>query len=38
VSDEWELTDADIVGKIIFHLPYLGYLLRLPQTIFAWVF
>ena len=34
VADDWELTDEDIVGKIIFHLPYLGYLFYLPQTIF----
>ena len=33
--DDWELRDDDIVGKIIFHLPYLGYLLKLPQTLLA---
>jgi len=35
VVDDWELTDEDIVGKIVFHLPYLGYLLRLPQILVA---
>ena len=38
VVDDWELTGGDILGKIIFHLPSLGYLLRLPQMLFAWVF
>jgi len=33
VADDWELTDEDILGKIIFHLPYLGYLLRLPHLL-----
>ena len=33
VVDDWQLTDEDILGKIIFHIPYLGYLLRLPQII-----
>ncbi len=33
VADDWELTDADIVGKVVFHLPYLGYILRLPQIL-----
>lgn len=31
-ADDWELTHEDIVGKVVFHLPYLGYLLRLPYT------
>ena len=35
VADDWELTDEDIVGKVVFHLPYLGYLLRLPQLLLA---
>ena len=38
VVDDWELTDEDIVGKVIFHLPYLGYLLRLPQILLAAIF
>ena len=38
VVDDWELTDEDIVGKVVFHLPYLGYLLRLPQIVLALVF
>ena len=33
VVDDWELTDDAILGKVIFHLPYLGYLLRLPQIL-----
>ena len=33
VVDDWQLTNEDIVGKVVFHLPYLGYLLRLPQII-----
>ncbi len=37
VVDDWDLTDADIVGKVIFHLPYLGYLLYLPQIVLATV-
>ena len=35
IVDDWELTDEDIVGKVVFHLPYLGYLLRLPQILLA---
>jgi len=35
VVDDWELTDDDIIGKVVFHLPYLGYLLRLPQILLA---
>jgi len=35
VADDWELASADIVGKVVFHLPYLGYLLRLPQILVA---
>ncbi len=35
VVDDWELTGEDILGKVIFHLPYLGYLLRLPQIVLA---
>ncbi len=38
VADDWELTDEEILGKIIFHLPYLGYLLRLPQIVLTKVF
>ena len=38
VVDDWELADNDIVGKVIFHIPYLGYLLRLPQTLIGKVF
>ena len=33
VADDWELTDEEILGKVVFHLPYLGYLLRLPQIL-----
>jgi len=35
VADDWELVHSGILGKIVFHLPYLGYLLRLPQLFFA---
>ena len=35
VADDWGLVDDDIVGKVVFHLPYLGYLLRLPQLLLA---
>lgn len=35
VVDDWELTDEDLVGKVIFHIPYLGYLFRLPQLLLA---
>ena len=35
VADDWELTHEDILGKVLFHLPYLGYLLRLPQIVLA---
>jgi len=38
VVDDWELVDEDIAGKVVFHIPYLGYLLRLPQIVLAWVF
>lgn len=38
VADDWELAHDDIVGKVVFHLPYLGYLFRLPQIILAAVF
>ena len=33
VVDDWQLTSEDLLGKVIFHLPYLGYLLRLPQIL-----
>jgi len=33
VVDDWELVDEEILGKIVFHLPYIGYLLRLPQIL-----
>ena len=35
VVDDRELMHEDIIGKVIFHLPYLGYLLRLPQILLA---
>lgn len=38
VADDWELTDDDIVGKVVFHIPYLGYLFRLPQIVLAKLF
>jgi signal peptidase len=38
VADDWEITNADIVGKIVFHIPYLGYLFYLPQTVLTKVF
>ncbi len=38
VVDDWELTAEGIVGKVIFHIPYLGYLFRLPQIVLATVF
>lgn len=33
VADDWKLTSKDILGKVVFHLPYIGYLLRLPQLL-----
>lgn len=36
--DDWELVHEDIAGKVIFHIPYLGYLFRLPQIILTKVF
>ncbi len=38
VVDDWELTSEDIIGKVIFHIPYLGYLSRLPQIVLATIF
>jgi len=38
VADDWQLTNTDIVGKVVFHLPYLGYLFRLPQLLVRAIF
>ena len=38
VADDWQLTNTDIVGKVVFHLPYLGYLFRLPQILVRAIF
>ncbi len=36
--DDWTLTSGAIVGKVVFHLPFLGYLLYLPQVVLTAVF
>ncbi len=38
VVDDWQLTSEDLLGKIIFHIPYIGYLLRLPQILLTAIF
>lgn len=38
VIDDWELIYEDVIGRIVFHIPYLGYLFRLPQLMFQKVF